>query len=156
MQDNELISRKALLDALALFNPDRDGYPSHHSITFARSLIEAAPVVDAVSLPCSYGRSVWVVGPERIIECSVVEISFGVAGLFYMLEFDCDSDCGGCPFNLWKQDYISGEWYCDGEYGQGSIVGSEFGETAFLTKQEAETALENNRRLLERIQHKGE
>ena len=71
----------------------------------------------------------------------MTEISFSVAGLFYMLDFDCDSDCAGCPFNAWKQDYLSGEWFCDGECGQTSISGSAFGETAFLTREEAEAAL---------------
>lgn len=156
MQNNDYISRKALLDALLLFTPDQVGYPANPGIVHARSLIEAAPAVDAVALPCSYGRSVWVVGPERIMECSVTEISFGVAGLFYLLDFDCDSDCAGCPFNSWKQDYLSGEWFCDGECGQTSISGSAFGETAFLTREEAEAALADNRRLLELLQHKGD
>ena len=106
-----------------------------------KNTLDATETEEAVVLPCGSGQTVWVVGSKRIVECFVDEISFGVAGLFYLLSFDCDSDCDGCPFDSWKQDYMSGEWGCDGECGQTGISGEEFGKTIFLTRAEAEAAL---------------
>ena len=60
----------------------------------------------------------------------------------YLVDFNCDSDCDGCPFFAWKQGY-SGEWSCDGEYNQATVKGCDFGKTVFLTREEAEAALTN-------------
>ena len=105
-----------------------------------RSFLVQQPRVDAVVLPCGYGKTVYVVGSKKIVECEIDEISFSVIGLMYLVSFDCDSDCDGCPFNSWKQDY-SGDWSCDGEYNQASVKGCDFGKTVFLTREEAEAAL---------------
>ena len=94
-----------------------------------------------VVLPCKTKETVYVVGEKRIIECFIAEVYIDDArGLEYMVSFDCDNDCDGCPFNSWRQDY-SGEYSCDGEYGDGCILGSAFGKTVFLTRKEAEAAL---------------
>ena len=94
-----------------------------------------------VLLPVRTKETVYVVGEKRIMECFIAEVYIDDArGLEYMVSFDCDNDCDGCPFNSWRQDY-SGEYSCDGEYGDGCILGSEFGKTVFLTREEAVAAL---------------
>ena len=94
-----------------------------------------------VVLPCKTKETVYVVGEKRIMECFIAEAYIDDArGLEYMVSFDCDNDCDGCPFNSWRQDY-SGEYSCDGEYGDGCILGSDFGKTVFLTREEADAAL---------------
>ena len=98
----------------------------------------------AFVLPCSYGKTIYVVESKKIVECEIDEISFGVCGLMYLVSFECDSECDGCPFNSWKQDY-SGEWSCDGEYNQAAVKGCDFGKTVFLTHEEAEAALAERR-----------
>lgn len=100
-----------------------------------------------IELPCGYAQTIYANGKKKIVECEVEEISFGVVGLVYLVSFECDSDCEGCPFNSWHQDY-TGEYSCDGEYGHGAVRGEDFGKTAFLTREEAEKAItergENN------------
>ena len=94
-----------------------------------------------VLLPVKTKETVYVVGEKRIVECFVAEAYIDDArGLEYMVSFDCDDDCDGCPFNSWHQDW-SGEYSCDGAYGEGCILGSGFGKTFFLTRDEAEAAL---------------
>ena len=94
-----------------------------------------------VVLPCKVNDKLYVVGEKRIIRCDICEAYLDdKKGLEYLVSFECDSDCNGCPFNNWGQDY-SGEWSCDGEYGQSVVVGSDIGKTVFLTCEEAEEAL---------------
>lgn len=94
-----------------------------------------------IVLPCKTKETVYVVGEKRVMECYIVEVYIDNArGLEYMVSFDCDNACDGCPFNSWRQDY-SGEYSCDGEYGDGCILGSDFGKTVFLTREEAEAEL---------------
>ncbi len=62
----------------------------------------------------------------------------------FAVDFECDNSCDGCPFNSWSQSW-EGEWECDGEYGDGSVKQSDFGKTVFLTREEAEAALEKMR-----------
>ena len=65
MGKNDCISRKALLDALPLFQPDQVGHPLNCGIAFARAQIEAAPLLDVA--PVVHGR--------RIKDCEVVVCS---------------------------------------------------------------------------------
>ena len=102
---------------------------------------EAEQAGRLVVLPCMVGDTVYVIGEKRIMRCGIDEAYLDdKKGLEYLVSFFCDSDCDGCPFNNWIQAY-SGEWYCDGEYGQSIVVGSEIGKTVFLTREEAEAAL---------------
>ena len=110
-------------------------------IAHIRDLLQAEQDGRLVVLPCKTKETVYVVGEKRIIECFIAEVYIDDArGLEYMVSFDCDNDCDGCPFNSWRQ-YYSGEYSCDGEYGDGCILGSDFGKTVFLTREEAEAAL---------------
>lgn len=85
-----------------------------------------------VMLPCKVGDTVWAVS-GKIIKCEIEET------------YLCDgADCKRCPFNNWTQD-CSGECYCDCEYGNGSFKDSDIGKTIFLTREEAESALEAKR-----------
>lgn len=117
-----------------------DELPPHEGKTFEEALADHLIANGAFLLPCSYGKTIYAVGSGKIVECETDEISFGVCGLMYLVNFDCDSDCDGCPFNSWKQDH-SGEWSCDGEYNQAAVKGCDFGKTVFLTREEAEAAL---------------
>lgn len=94
-----------------------------------------------VMLPCKVGDIVYVVGTCRVIECCIDEAYLDdKKGLEYLVSFECDSDCDGCPFDSWRQDY-SGEYSCDGEYGEATIRGTDFGKTVFLTRLEADKAV---------------
>ena len=111
------------------------------TVDHIRDLLKAEQEGRLVVLPCKTKETVYVVGEKRIIECFIAEVYIDDArGLEYMVSFDCDNACDGCPFNSWRQDY-SGEYSCDGEYGDGCILGSDFGKTVFLTREEAEAAL---------------
>lgn len=108
-----------------------------------RDLLEAEVDGRLVVLPCRVGTPVYVVGERRIMKCDTYEIrQDNVSGLEYLLSFECDDDCDGCPFNSWHQDY-SGEYSCHGEWGEWCVKGAEFGKTVFLTPEEAESALAN-------------
>ena len=37
---------------------------------------------------------------------------------------------------------MSDEYHCSGEYGDGSVSSKDFGKTVFLTREEAEKALQ--------------
>ena len=63
-------------------------------------------------------------------------------GVEFLVSFNCDgADCKRCSFNNWTQDCF-GEYYCDCEYGNSSFKDSDIGKTIFLTREEAEKALE--------------
>lgn len=88
------------------------------------------------------GEHVFVVGKKKIVKARIQEIYFDdMSELIYLVDFECDNSCDGCPFNSWSQSW-EGEWECDGEYGDGSVKQSDFGKTVFLTREEAEAALE--------------
>ena len=106
-----------------------------------RELMQAEQDGRLVVLLCKDSDKLYVVGEKRIIRCDICETYLDdKKGPEYLVSFDCDSDCDGCPFNNWSQDY-SGEWSCDGEYGDGCVLGSDFGKTVFLTREEAEAAM---------------
>ena len=92
--------------------------------------------------PCKVGDTVWAAS-GKIIKCEIDEMYLcDGGGIEYLVTFDCDgADCKGCPFNRWEQD-CSGERYCECEYGCSSFKDSDIGKTVFLTREEAEKALE--------------
>lgn len=98
--------------------------------------------------PCKVGDIVYAVGDKdghQIKECRVSCFDFESAEHFVAeVYFDCDCDCDGCYFNAFSQSYC-GEWGCDNAYGHSCIPISDFGKTVFLTREEAEKALENYR-----------
>lgn len=100
-----------------------------------------------VILPCKVGDTVWVAGEKRVVKCEIDEAYLDdVKGLEYLVSFNCEyleqggDYCTGCPFYSWHQNY-SGEWDCDGVWGNASVKGADFGKTVFLTLEEAEAAL---------------
>lgn len=94
-----------------------------------------------VVLPCKASGKLYVCGERQIIECDICEVYLDDKnGIEYLVSFDCACDCDGCPFSNWKHDF-EGEYSCDGEYGQSIVLGSYFGKTVFLTREEAEKAL---------------
>lgn len=127
-----MVMREKLIELLSGFSID-----TAEAVEFVADYLIANGVI---VLPCSYGKTVYAIGNKKIVECEIDEISFGVVGLMYLVSFDCDSDCEGCPFDSWRQDY-SDEWSCDGEYNQAVVKGHDFGKTVFLTREEAEAAL---------------
>lgn len=86
--------------------------------------------------------TVFVIGDRQAVECFIVETYLDYENVpEHLVSFSCENDCEGCPFNNWHQDY-SGEYSCDGEWGQGVIKESDIGKTIFLTREEAEAALQ--------------
>ena len=107
-----------------------------------RELAEADRAGRLVVLPCKVGDTVWAAS-GKIIKCEIDETYLcDSGGIEFLVSFNCDdADCKRCPFNNWTQD-CSGEYYCDCEYGNGSFKDSDIGKTIFLTREEAEKALE--------------
>lgn len=107
-----------------------------------RELLKADKEGRLVVLPCKVGDTVWAAS-GKIIKCEIDEIYLCDSGeIKFFVSFNCDgADCKRCPFNNWTQD-CSGEYYCDCEYGNGSFKNSDIGKTIFLTREEAEKALE--------------
>ena len=110
--------------------------------TRLRELAEADKDGRVVVLSCKVGDTVWAVS-GKIIKCEIEETYLcDGGGIEYLVTFDCDgADCKGCPFNRWEQD-CSGERYCECEYGCSSFKDGDIGKTVFLTREEAEAALE--------------
>lgn len=95
-----------------------------------------------VVLRCKEGDTIYVVGSKKIVKAQIQEMYLleMTKDVAFMVFFDCDDDCQGCPFNSWYQSY-DGEWSCDGEYGNGTVNQSDIGKTVFLTHEAAEAAL---------------
>lgn len=111
------------------------------TINRLRELAKADKGGRLVVLPCKVGDTVFVTGTTRTVQATIDEAYLDDAqGVEYLVSFECTEDCDGCPFNDWKQDY-SGEYSCDGEWGQASIRGADIGKTVFLTREGAEAAL---------------
>lgn len=109
-----------------------------------RELVEADRAGRCVILLCKTGDTVYVIGAKKIVKAQIQEIYFDDApDIIYLVDFECDNDCDGCPFNSWEQSW-EGEWECDGKWGDGSIKQSEFGKTVFLTREAAEAALKGD------------
>lgn len=91
--------------------------------------------------PCKVGDTVYVISSTRVKEAKVYEMCIIKDNrMLFLIMFDCDEDCDGCPFNTWSKSYC-GEWYCGGQYGHTTLDESDFGKTVFLTREEAEKAL---------------
>lgn len=90
---------------------------------------------------CKLDDTVFVVGNKKVVEARVREIYLNdMTELIYLVDFECDNSCDGCPFNSHRQ-FLGEKWRCDGEYGAGSVKQSEFGKSVFLTREAAEDAL---------------
>ena len=107
-----------------------------------RELAEADKNGRVVMVPCKVGDTVWAAS-GKIIKCEIDEMYLcNSGGVEFLVSFNCGgADCKRCPFNDWTQD-CSGECYCDCEYGSSSFKNSDIGKTVFLTREEAEKALE--------------
>lgn len=110
-------------------------------IEWLKELAEAEKEGRLMVLPCKVGDAVWAVGEGQYKKCDIDEVCINRKGeVVFAAYFGCDSECDGCPFNNWHQEY-SGEYSCDGEWGQAAIKADDFGKTVFLTREEAEAAL---------------
>ncbi len=106
-----------------------------------RELYKADKDGRVVVLPCKPGNHIFAVGPHKIMECKVSAIYQGAQDPVACAEFDCDSDCNGCPFYAPLSD-PEGDFRCRGEWGEAEINFAKFGKTVFLTRKEAEKALQ--------------
>lgn len=125
MQNNDLISRKALMDAVDKSqhnNPHSD--PTHramhkHEHNHFLTMILQAPAVDAVILPCKIGSEVWLVEKEP-----------------------CNGY--GCPyqgdFGNWRCN-VNGEEKCNPFVYSKPFTYDMIGTKFYLTREEAEAAL---------------
>ena len=94
-------------------------------------------------LPCKVTDKLYVVGKKQIVECDIAETYLNDDGTIeYLVNFECGEDCTGCPFDSWERESVSDEYHCGGEYGDGSVSSKDFGKTVFLTREEAEKALQ--------------
>ena len=93
-------------------------------------------------LQCKVGDTVYVVGKIKVVEAVISEIYTldSQKGVEYLVNFNCDENCKGCPFYAWEQSW-EGEWSCDCGYGEGAIFQKDFGKTVFLTRDAAADAL---------------
>ncbi len=108
-----------------------------------RELVEADKDGRVVVLPCKGADKLYVVGTKQIVECNVAEkYLMDDETIEYLVNFECVDNCDGCPFNSWQRETVSDEYHCGGEYGDGSVSSKDFGKTVFLTREEAERALE--------------
>lgn len=82
--------------------------------------IKAAPIVDAVVLPCKVGDTVWIVGEKFPAEICAIKIT-GEGTFFEYVEYD--------------RGYEETEVWDDGEFQT-----TDIGNTVFLTPEEAEAA----------------
>ena len=92
---------------------------------------------------CKLSDTLYVVGSKQIVECSIADMYLLDNGdIEYLVNFECAKDCTGCPFDSWARETVSDEYHCGGEYGDGSVDSKDIGETVFLTREEAEKALQ--------------
>ena len=90
--------------------------------------------------PCKVGDTVYIKG--KPVKISFLNIENEIT---YCVQFDCEKlDCFSCPF---YEDEVSweGEHDC-GTYGYMEFTESDFGKTVFLTREEAEKALKEQKK----------
>ena len=108
-----------------------------------KELAEADKDGRVLILPCKVTDKLYVVGKKQIVECDIAETYLNDDGTIeYLVNFECGEDCTGCPFDSWERESVSDEYHCGGEYGDGSVSSKDFGKTVFLSREEAEKALE--------------
>lgn len=109
-----------------------------------RELSEADRDGRCIVTRCKIGDAVYVTGSKKVVEAKIHEIYLDdMVEIIYLVSFECDDCCDGCPFNSWSQSW-EGEWECGGEYGDGSVKQSDFGKTVFFTREAAESALKGD------------
>ena len=114
-----------------------------YSISRIVELMKADVEGRVVVLPCKVTDKLYAVGKRQIVECAIEETYLNDDGtLEYLVNFECAEDCTGCPFDSWARESVSDEYHCSGEYGDGSVSSKDFGKTVFLTREEAEKALQ--------------
>lgn len=82
--------------------------------------------------PCKVGDKVYIKNKPLVISFIHIESEI----IKYVIQFDC-CDCGDCPF----YENIEGEYFCITN-GYIEFTANDIGKTVFLTKEEAEKALE--------------
>ena len=112
-----------------------------YSISRMVELMKADVEGRVLILPCKAGEHIFVVGSQKIVECKVDAIYQDAREPVVCCTFDCDSDCSGCPFYAPLPD-PEGDFRCAGELREAEIGFAKFGKTVFLTKEEAEKALQ--------------
>lgn len=113
-----------------------------YSISRMVELMKADKEGRVVVLPCKVTDKLYVVGKKQIVGCNIAETYLNDDGTIkYLVNFECAEDCTGCPFDSRERDLASDEYYCGGEYGDGSVSSKDFGKPVFLTSKEAEKAM---------------
>lgn len=132
--------RERLIALLKEAHDEQKYITSDESITaIADYLLESGVIIP----PCKVGDKLYAISENYVKECTCDEISIHNE-ISICADFQCDYDCKGCPFNAWKQDFHTGEYSCDGEYGTHFFSIEDFGKTVFLTREEAEAKLREN------------
>ena len=112
-----------------------------YSISRMVELMNADKDGRVVVLPCKVGEHIFTVGSPKIVESKVDAIYQDAREPVVCVMFDCDSDCAGCPFYTPLPDQ-EGDFRCAGELREAEISFAKFGKTVFLTREEAEKALQ--------------
>lgn len=122
--------------------PIEDILGDDYDLDRLRELVEADRDGRCVVRMCKTGDKIYVVGSGKIVEAEIHDMYLleQSKDIEFLVFFDCDDDCSGCPFNSWRQDH-DGEWSCDGEYGDGSVKQSDIGKSVFLSREAAELAM---------------
>ena len=92
-----------------------------------------------IVLPCRVGDVVYSPRKNGILEQNVISIEIE-ENPHVRVCFNCDHLCDGCPNNQPYQNQ-AGDGGCFGEYGESFFAFEDFGKTVFITREEAEQAL---------------
>jgi hypothetical protein len=117
-----------------------------NTVTYGISLDRLEEICNAerggrcIVMPCRVGDTVYTHNAVEVIELHVEWITID-SGLTVMVSFECEYECDGCPFCKPYSNYEAGDGGCDGESGWWTFGLNDFGKTVFLTRPEAEAAL---------------
>lgn len=98
----------------------------------------------AIVPPCKIGAKLYAISHNRVKECICSEVTIYGNKKVVLVEYSCDYECAGCPFNSWGREH-SGEHSCDGECGTWIFQFEDFGKKVFLSLEEAEQALKGGK-----------
>lgn len=133
--EDSLMSPKQCADSMRL-----TGLLRQRGVTVERvvELIEADKDGRVTVRQCKTTDTLYVVGENQIVKCGISDMYLKDDGTIdYIVNFNCDGECDGCPFNSWARETISDEYHCDGEWGISTVNSNAFGKSVFLSAEEA-------------------
>lgn len=102
-----------------------------------------------IELPCKADDKLWYSKQGRLQYCRVMEIKIdGKVYIEVIIDAEdendgcCDMECKGCPFQSFYTNYEAGDGGCNSESGFYTFEANEIGKKVFLTREEAQSALD--------------